>query len=313
MGMGRKYDIIDVMAAIGLVATLTGSLFVVAAANGFWQQPIPTAIVGTTVSGLEAGLQWLQPALGQAILDDQLLERSDGRMLSNSMRELNRVLEAQQRVDPAPMTLLSRVENRASAMESAHAARAQWVMGRSIVNATKRGVQAGLLSADRYASEFNAQIIRTAEGTGRRLDAAFESFHQANLGRAIVETAVDEQERDAQSQERIGNAIVRVAMAENAYEEARGANQYQLGTAAMAAVRANKLARAMEARTAGDVTAFSEPRTWPEIPAGYFVAAFAGLVGVFFGGLSLVGRKTEADVLSVQSVETLQRVYRIAG
>ncbi|MFO0730288.1 MAG: hypothetical protein U0361_04710 [Nitrospiraceae bacterium] len=36
--MGRKHDLIDVMAAIGLVATLVGGYAVVMATNGFWQQ-----------------------------------------------------------------------------------------------------------------------------------------------------------------------------------------------------------------------------------------------------------------------------------
>lgn len=39
--MGRKYDHVDVMAAIGLVATLFGGYLLVTAADGFWQAPSP--------------------------------------------------------------------------------------------------------------------------------------------------------------------------------------------------------------------------------------------------------------------------------
>ena len=40
--MGRKFDHVDVMAAIGLVATLFGGYLLVTAADGFWQAPSPT-------------------------------------------------------------------------------------------------------------------------------------------------------------------------------------------------------------------------------------------------------------------------------
>lgn len=38
--MGRKYDLVDVVVAVGLVATLFGGYLLVTAADGFWQAPV---------------------------------------------------------------------------------------------------------------------------------------------------------------------------------------------------------------------------------------------------------------------------------
>jgi hypothetical protein len=80
--MGRKYDLVDVMAAIGLVATLFGGYLFVTAADGFWQTPIaPTMNSVTFSSDASTGMQYLQPVLGQAILQDLLLDREAGSAL----------------------------------------------------------------------------------------------------------------------------------------------------------------------------------------------------------------------------------------
>ena len=91
--MGRKYDLVDVMAAIGLVATLFGGYLLVTAADGFWQAPIaPTMQVTIVASDPSAGMQYLQPVLGQAIVQDLLLDREAGAALSASAMELNRAV-----------------------------------------------------------------------------------------------------------------------------------------------------------------------------------------------------------------------------
>jgi hypothetical protein len=311
--MGRKYDLIDVMAAVGLVATLFGGYFLVTAASGEWQRSEPTVSTGIIGSGIEAGIAYLQPALGEAIVEDQLLTRRGTRLLDNATSELKQAIETRERLEDGTFSPIGSLEIRASAMEADHAARVQWVMGRSIVNATRRGIRASVLSADQYVSDFNQRLIRTAELTGERMHEAFESTRQGELGRAIVNAAQTEDMLAAVSQEQIGTALVHVAQAEEAIGEAIAMNQYQLATTAMAAVRSNRMAAAMESASAAEMTAFSEPRTWPEIPAGYFVAAFAGLITVFCGGIALAGRRTEEEVMSLKKLETLQQLYRMTG
>ena len=67
--MGRKFDHVDVMAAIGLIATLFGGYLIVTAADGFWQATTP-ATIGTASagSGPVTGMEYLQPVMGKAIL-----------------------------------------------------------------------------------------------------------------------------------------------------------------------------------------------------------------------------------------------------
>jgi len=41
----------------------------------------------------------------------------------------------------------------------------------------------------------------------------------------------------------------------------------------------------------GQAAVFSEPRSWPEVPGEYFLAACAGLIGLFCIGLVLATRR----------------------
>ena len=83
--MGRKFDHVDVMAAIGLVATLFGGYLLVTAADGFWQAPSPT-IASSIADGSEfsSGMEYLQPVLGQTILHNALIDRHAGAAVSAS-------------------------------------------------------------------------------------------------------------------------------------------------------------------------------------------------------------------------------------
>ncbi|MFO0730286.1 MAG: hypothetical protein U0361_04700 [Nitrospiraceae bacterium] len=148
------------------------------------------------------------------------------------------------------------------------------------------------LSADQHVSNFNRDLIRTAELNGDRMHRAFEDTHQAYLGQSIVQAALDEDQQMSSNQERIGHALLRVALAEEAYGEASGLNQYQLATAA-AAVRANDAYGAMGGGGAGELVAEVEPRLWQDIPGRYVAAAFAGLVAVFWGGMAMAARRRE--------------------
>ena len=55
--MGRKFDHVDVMAAIGLVATLFGGYLFVTAADGFWQAPSINTMT-TAVSVMAHPPEW---------------------------------------------------------------------------------------------------------------------------------------------------------------------------------------------------------------------------------------------------------------
>ena len=192
--MGRKYDLVDVMAATGLVATLLGGYLLVTAADGFWQAPstprMSTAIAGTDPA---AGMQYLQPVLGQAIVQDLLLDREAEAVLSASSMELNRAVVESQAMETSILSPLVVAELRAYGQDVDHRARMQYVMGKSVVNQTRRGIFSGTLSVEQYGGEFNRNLIRTAELTGQRMHDEFVATRQAALGRSIVDAIVDEE------------------------------------------------------------------------------------------------------------------------
>lgn len=311
--MGRKYDLVDVVVAIGLVATLFGGYLLVTAADGFWQAPIAPAVNMTIVThDPSTGMQYLQPVLGQAILQDILLDREAGTALSSSAMELNRAVSESQLLSTTLLSPLVLAELRAFGQEADHRARVQYVMGKSVVNQTRRGLASGALSAGRYADEFNAALIERAELIGQRMHDQFESTRQATLGRSIIE-AIQEEDRMASAvQERIGRAVVQVTQAQEGYVEAKAAGQVQLASAMSAAVRTDalvdRLALLEESKAGRMMVAYHSTAT-ADISRGALVLACLGLIALFVGGLAF-SSKREADSIPLWKLETLLQLHR---
>jgi hypothetical protein len=311
--MGRKYDLVDVVVAIGLVATLFGGYLLVTAADGFWQAPIAPAVNMTIVThDPSTGMQYLQPVLGQAILQDILLDREAGTALSSSAMELNRAVSESQLLSTTLLSPLVLAELRAFGQEADHRARVQYVMGKSVVNQTRRGLASGALSAGRYADEFNAALIERAELIGQRMHDQFESTRQATLGRSIIE-AIQEEDRMASAvQERIGRAVVQVTQAQEGYVEAKAAGQVQLASAMSAAVRTDalvdRLALLEESKAGRTMVAYHSTAT-ADISRGALVLACLGLIALFVGGLAF-SSKREADSIPLWKLETLLQLHR---
>lgn len=314
--MGRKYDLVDVMAAVGLVATLFGGYLFVTAADGFWQtSSAPTMTAAAFSSEPSTGMEWLQPALGRAIVDDMVLNREADAALSASVTELNRAVSEYQLMSTTLLSPLVLAELRAFGQEADHRARMQFVIGKAIVNQTRRGIMSGILSADQYASEFNNSLIRTAELTGQRMHDQFEATRQAALGRSIVEAIQEEDRMTATIQEQLGRAVVQVTQAQENYGEAKAAQQTQLASAAIAAVRTDAM---MERQTSpermpGESIQFAHRAiASPDVSRGFLMLACVGLIALFVGGLAFGSRKGEVDSIPVWKMETLLRLHRAA-
>lgn len=312
--MGRKYDLIDLMAAIGLVATLFGGYLFVTAADGFWQTPIaPTMNAVTFSSDPSTGMQYLQPVLGQAILQDLLLDRDAGSALSASVMELNRAVSESQLMSTTLLSPLVLAELHAFGQEADHRARMQFVMGKAIVNQTRRGIVSGILSADQYVSDFNNNLIRTAELNGQRMHDQFEATRQATLGRSIVEAIQEEDRMAATVQERIGRAVVQVTQAQENYGEAKDARQTQLASATMAAMRADAMAEQlalMENMPAKPMMVAYHTSASADVSRGSLILACLGLIALFIGGLAFSTKKGEVDSIPLWKLETLLQLHR---
>jgi hypothetical protein len=317
--MGRKYDVVDVLAAIGLAATLFGGYLLVTAADGFWQRPPAPPAITVQSSDLTAGIQYLQPVLGQAMVDEFVRDREAAATLTTASNEFERAVDEYQRMETALLTPLALAELSAMGQAADHQARVQYVMGRSIVNATQRGVRTGTLSAARAASPFNDQLILSAQAIGHRMQEQFELNRQPILGRMIVETVQEEARLEAAAQERIGIAVVRQTMTQADYDESKAAGQTQLASATVAAIRSNALQERLERLAmleAGPeemTLPVAHGRIAPEIEYGYLVLACLALVALFVGALSSLMRRPEEDAMPMWKVEALLRLHRSAG
>ena len=312
--MGRKYVLVDVMAAIGLVATLFGGYLLVTAADGFWQAPVsPTMSSAIAGNDPSMGMQYLQPVLGQAIVQDLLLDRDAGAALSASAMELNRAVGESERMSTTLLSPLVLAELRAFGQEADHQARMQYVMGRAVVNQTRRGIATGMFSADQYASDFNTNLIRTAELTGQRMHDQFEATRQAAIGRSIVEAIQQEDQMTATAQERVGRAVVQVTQAQERYAEAKADRQIQLASATIAAMRTDALMdrlALLEDMSAERTVIAHHRAASADVSRGSLMLACVGLIALFVGGLAFSSRKGDTESIPLWKLETLLQLHR---
>jgi hypothetical protein len=312
--MGRKFDHVDVNAAIGLVATLFGGYLLVTAADGFWQapsiNPMTTAIVS---NGPSTGMEYLQPVLGQAILQTALLDRHAAAAVSTSAMELNDAVSEYQRISTTLLSPLVLAELAAFGQEADHHSRLQFVMGKSIVNQTRRGITSGILSADQYANDFNSRLIRTAELTGQRMHDQFEVTRQAALGRSIVEAIQEEDRLATTTQERIGRAVTQLTQAQGFYGDAKAALQTQLASAAIAAVRSNavmdRLALSEEMPIERSMVAYHTHAS-ADVSRESLILACLALIALFVGGLAFSTRRSDVESIPIWKLETLLQLHR---
>jgi hypothetical protein len=203
-------------------------------------------------------------------------------------------------------------------MEADHAGRVQSVLGREIVNLTRRAVAGQAFASPQSAVDYNNRMLHLVDATRMWMEEEFRSNQQPNLGRAIVTTSQDRWEAVGQVQARTGRAYAHAVTTEARYAEATGANQQQLGSLIVAAIRADHwmdaVLRPRPAATAlvaqQPLAMTNEPRPWPEIPMGYLVAASAGLLGLFLAGLRFPAASEERRRTEVVNLPTPRPIYR---
>ena len=316
--MSYRYSSIDIIVGFGMCAIVFGALFLFVATTGTFLVASPPAML-EPLPGSASGMVWLQPALGQAIVERTLLQRQSDRITAQASLEWDQALLAHYRLQSMPGGPFGVVMDRAVAMPEEHAARVQGVMGQAIVNGTRRGVRSGMLAADYSLAGYNRTMIGNVERVGEGMERAFASTWQPLLGRWIVDAGRDYAVRSAGVQEQLGAAIIHVAQARTGLEAAWAANQYQLGTLLAAVDRTATLAgpadQIMVARmeSAAGTAVPGPSMTWPGIPVGYLFAAMIGMALVFFSGLRLSAMSRESKVQAELRRERERWVYRPAA
>ena len=317
--MNRKIEFIDILVAIGMVATLLGGYLVFKASyGGVLAVTIPTQ-VGTNPPMNVMVQSMLQPAMGQAIVDHATLERQFAADVSQGASKLYRATAV---ASQTPLEGLDTIEARAAQFQADHGAQVQYVMGKTIVTLTGQGIRAGVLSAENLSNKFNDRIIATAQALGTLMEEQFAKNWQPRLGEWIVAAAKRERQYAGHVQERIGKQTVKLASIQENYLTKRATlqNQFQALTAASVRTDAQadlfaRLARSeVNLQQALGIPAMPEmeivqARTLPEIPFGYMVAAFGGLVVIFLAGFTFSNRREEPESLDARIERVRKEIF----
>jgi hypothetical protein len=314
--MTRRIEPIDLMAAIGAFATIIGGAFLFMAANGTLEsaQPQLATVEQTSAEiGPMAAMEWVQPALGQALVQNDLLDRAIIGDIQAAAKELNRVILMAQSLEGGTATSFNDLSTGLRTVEADHAAWVQYVLGRSIVVFTGRGIRSGVLSPSLIDGPYNQRMIALTETRGTRMESAYEETRQPMLGRAVVAAAQEAVKSDEQLQDRLGKAIVRIASLQEE-NQAKGDAQTQLALLTLASIHTEEMADRFDNLAKAEVslqpvsTMSSEPRAWPDIPSSLLMAGSIGLIGVFFIGLMMPSARPE-ELPTMREVPS-EPVYR---
>lgn len=151
---------------------------------------------------LQVSMRWIQPILGQAIVEDALIKQHYGGENGDAIKVRDRSALAAQLLNGGNSPARALVY--AGAMEADHAARVQWVMGRLIVELTRHSVRAGMVTSDRLAEEENHRIMTIAQETEKKMNDGFRTEWQARLGQGIVSQTLSQVRTAKHSRERVG-------------------------------------------------------------------------------------------------------------
>lgn len=237
----RRYELIDMVVAIGFCATIAAACILFAAAKGMITISLTENASNEdeqVIMGLD-DVRWLQPILGQAIVDRDLLNRRHATALSIAKIRLDGVSAEHTRGQRAPFSYLDSIRISAIWAEPDHATRVQTVMGHAIVQFTERGLRSNMLSSEGDVLDFNARMIAQADARRRQMDVGFLIDWQANLGRAIVAATQTSMKTSSLAQERLGEAIIQLTTVQSTYDAAHAAIQEHLVAATDVATRLN--------------------------------------------------------------------------
>ena len=316
--MRRRIEPIDLMVAVGVFATVLGGYFLFMAANGTLEagtSPLASVEQTTAEIGPMAAMEWVQPALGQALVQNYLLDRAIITDMETAAKELNRVSLASQHMQEVAGAAGDDLTARIMELDADHAARVQYILGRSISVFTARGVRSGLLSPMLVDGPYNQRMITLTEARAQQMDAAYQDGRQPMMGRVIVALAQAAHETmrvGERMQDSLGRAIVRIASLQEE-NQAKADAQTQLALLIVASIHNEEVAQRFDSLVKADTvtqpgsTVFTEPRTWPEIPTGLLAAGSIGLIGLFWG---LIMRSTRPEELPTMAEVTPEPVYR---
>ena len=201
--MERTFKSIDLTTSVALLATVVGivlSLFFLFVPATFGKNP-PEPVVNSPVD-FQISLRWIQPLLGQAIVEDTLIKRqyrhSIGDLAATPEHRTLAKHPTQEKLFAAAFAA------HIDSLETDHSTRVQWVLGRLIVTFTGPRTKTGTVAADDSAWEANRRMIALAQETGAKLDDMFKAERRARLETRIGTETPAQARLTADSWERVG-------------------------------------------------------------------------------------------------------------
>lgn len=226
---------VDLMAAVGIVATMGGALLFFLATEGEFQVR-PVLERNHSKLGSFDSKDWVQPAIGATLADIALLEQRSADKASQAVRQLQQVTSTDQVVRNSVNARLQHAVERINREREDKSARVEFVKGRSIVASTARVKKHNSLPESQW-SAYNGRMIDLAAQAGDKIERNFHTVKESRMGDVLTAETESQTRAVRESQERVGAAIVRVAMIEYDHRAAQEAAQEQVGSLLSATTR----------------------------------------------------------------------------
>ena len=136
--MTRSFGPLDAIVAIGLCATVLGGGVLFVAANGTLHIPTLEARPVEQPMNSVSETGWLQPVLGQAIVESSFIEKQAAESIPAAGAKLNQAVLADQWLQQSARGYAASIETSAQQVEVEHAGRIQAVMGHSLHGSSER-------------------------------------------------------------------------------------------------------------------------------------------------------------------------------
>jgi hypothetical protein len=315
MTMKRRLEPVDLAVAVGVFATILAAQFLWMAADGGIGGPTLAVVGEEQGSGIMSAMQWLQPALGRSIVEENVLSRTAAVDTQAAAFQFVQAVTSAERIGRSSSQYLDGIITRARDADRDQAGRIQHVIGRMIVSATLRGVRHDLVSATQPDGTYNHRLVQLAEATAGRMNEDSRTNREQNLGQAIVVASLGHVQAMDSNQERIGTALVRLARVNESFETAKAAEE-QRAAVMLAAIRTETLAARMGQLAEVEPIAANVPyvagRSLPEIPFSLMAAGSAAAILIFFVGL-MIPSKNQGFSAAGSEEEKDSSSYRKTG
>ena len=171
--MDRTLKTTDLFTLVGMMMTLVGifvCLFFLFTPVAFGAAPLN--VVVNSSPDFQLSMRWIQPIVGQAIVEDALIKQK-------YRGDVSKTSETRHLLQPLSTT-------RADSMKDDQMALVQWVIGRLIVELTSHRMESGLPASDQPGDQTNQRIMTLAQRAEQEFNEILRAEWQNTLEREMI-------------------------------------------------------------------------------------------------------------------------------